>query len=103
MDSVYKVCLLLFITVILTSCGVISRQRLMKYEYPYYPTHIQRAIDGGYIVEGMNINQVYLAIGDTMCKSNSYYKGRGQRFSCIQLICFLQKSQLQNGIVQGQM
>jgi hypothetical protein len=62
--------------ILLTGCGIAQRQALMRDRYPYYPEHIKRAIDESKIVEGMDSEQVYLAIGVTLCKSSSYYKGR---------------------------
>lgn len=62
--------------IFLSGCGLAQRQALMMDKYPYYPEHVKRAIDGGYIVEGMDQEQVYLALGVTLCRSSSYYKGR---------------------------
>lgn len=71
-------CLVIFLVLalFLTGCGLAQRQALMRDKYPYYPEHIKKAIDGKYIVEGMDYEQVYLALGPTLCKSSSYYKGR---------------------------
>lgn len=67
---------ILLAAIFLLGCGLAQRQALMRDKYPYYPEHIKRAVDGGYIVEGMDQEQVYLALGVTFCKSSSYYKGR---------------------------
>lgn len=66
----------LFIILVLTGCGMAQRNALMRDKYPYYPEHIKNAINGKYIVEGMDQEQVYLALGLTTCKTTSYYKGR---------------------------
>jgi hypothetical protein len=47
----------------------------MRDKYPYLPPQIKQAIDGGYIVEGMDTEQVSIALGVTLCHSRSYYKG----------------------------
>jgi len=60
----------------LVGCVSAERQALMKDKYPYYPENIKQAIDRNLIVEGMNQEQVYLALGRTYCKSNQDYKGR---------------------------
>lgn len=70
-----KFYLFILVIIFLSGCGIVQRQALMRDRYPYYPDHIKTAIDGKYIVEGMNQEQVYLAIGATLCKSSSYYKG----------------------------
>jgi hypothetical protein len=56
---------------VLTSCGYMQRQKLMEEKYPKYPDEIKRAIDGGYLIEGMNKEQVYLALGTTLCVSST--------------------------------
>ncbi len=71
-----KLCLVIILLLFSIGCGLAQRQALMRDKYPYYPDHIKQAINGRYIVEGMNQEQVYLAIGITLCKSSSYYKGR---------------------------
>lgn len=53
-----------------------ERDRLMKDKYPSYPETIQRAIAKHYLMHGMNQEQVYLALGPTICKKTIEHKGR---------------------------
>ncbi len=71
-----KLCALLIITLFLVGCGIAQRNALMRDKYPYYSDNIKRAISGGYLVEGMDQEQVYLTFGPTLCRSSSYYKGK---------------------------
>jgi outer membrane protein assembly factor BamE len=70
------ICAMALVVFFLSGCGLAQQRALMRDKYPFYPEHIKRAIDGGYIVEGMDQEQVYLALGVTSCSSSSYYKGR---------------------------
>ena len=45
-----------------------ERDRLMKDRYSGYPAGIQRAIDRGALLRGMNQEQVFLSLGEPMCK-----------------------------------
>ena len=100
---------------LLNGCGIVQRNALMRDKYPYYSEHIKRAIDGKYIVEGMNQEQVYLSVGPTLCRSSSYYKGRqtetwnyqpnpftgrpsGGTYDCIRAT---QRVYFENGLVVG--
>lgn len=60
----------------LAGCGAIQRQQLMKNDFPYYPREVQEAITAGRIMEGMTHQEVFLAVGATLCQASSYYKGR---------------------------
>jgi len=66
----------LFSFLFLIGCGLAQRQQLMKDNFPNYSPEIQSAIQAGRVIEGMNKEQVYLAIGPKVCSSSSYYKGR---------------------------
>jgi outer membrane protein assembly factor BamE len=61
------VAVLIAALVALTGCDA-QRDRLMKEKYPSYPDSIKRAIDRNSLVRGMDRNQVYLALGEPMCK-----------------------------------
>lgn len=69
-----RVIFLLLLIFSLAGCGG-QRQALMKDKFPYYPPHIQHAINNNRVVEGMDQEQVYLSLGTTLCKSTSYYRG----------------------------
>jgi outer membrane protein assembly factor BamE len=58
---------LLAVLVAVTGCDA-QRDRLMKEKYPAYSDSIKRAIDHNNIVRGMDQDQVYLALGEPMCK-----------------------------------
>lgn len=47
----------------------------MRDRFPTYPLEIQGAIKNHQVIEGMDGEQVYLALGVTFCKSSSYYRG----------------------------
>lgn len=59
----------------LTGCES-AHDRLKKDKYSSYPEAIQRAIDKHYVVYGMNQEQVYLALGQTICKKTIEHNGR---------------------------
>jgi outer membrane protein assembly factor BamE len=48
----------------------------MNEKYPAYPDSIKRAIDRGHPVRGMNQEQVFLALGEPMCKKTIEFRGR---------------------------
>lgn len=48
----------------------------MKEKYPTYPDDLKRAIDRGYVMVGMDHDQVHLAYGDPICKKTIDHKGR---------------------------
>jgi len=69
--------------VLLTVLSVISlagcsseRNRLMREKYPTYSESMQHAIDRGYLIRGMNHDQVYLALGEAICRKTIDYKGK---------------------------
>lgn len=62
--------------VFMMSCGLVERQQLMKDNFPHYPPEIQSAIRAGRVIEGMNQEQVHLALGLCQCRASSYYKGK---------------------------
>lgn len=64
------------ICLIFSGCGIAQRNALMRDKYPYYSDNIKKAISSGYLVEGMDQEQVFLSFGGTLCKSSSYYKGK---------------------------
>ena len=53
-----------------------EHRRLMKEQYPSYPEGVRRAIDRGNIMRGMNQEQVYLALGSPVCKTEIEDQGR---------------------------
>ena len=61
------VAVLIAALVTLTGCDA-ERDRLMKEKYPAYSDSIKRAIEHNYLVRGMDHDQVYLALGEPMCK-----------------------------------
>jgi len=61
--------------ILLIGCAS-ERDRLMKDKYPSYSEPIQRAIDKNYLIHGMDLDQVYLALGPPICKKTIEHKGR---------------------------
>ena len=59
----------------LTGCDS-ERSRLLKDEYPSYPDGVRRTIDRGTIMRGMTKDQVYLALGSPVCKTEIRDQGR---------------------------
>jgi len=64
----------------------------MEENYPSYPENIKRAIDHGNLMHGMDRDQVYLVMGEPMCKKAIQHKGRpvevwlyppGGKFPCV--------------------
>lgn len=53
-----------------------ERERLMKERYPAYPEDIKRAIDETYLMVGMDREQVYLVLGEPMCKKTIERHGK---------------------------
>jgi outer membrane protein assembly factor BamE len=72
MKTLYAVPLALCL---LAGCAT-DQDRLMKEQYPSYPDHIKRAIDENYLVPGMDQDQVYLTLGQPMCKKHAQRKGK---------------------------
>lgn len=71
--------------ILLTSCILAAtvvpgcdseRSRLLKKDYPSYPEGVRRTIDRGTIIRGMNQDQVYLALGSPVCKTEIEDQGR---------------------------
>lgn len=96
-----KIILVLLISLFVVSCGLAYRQSLMKDKYPYYPVHIRQAIDQQKVIEGMDYEQVYLAIGLTWCKSRSYYKGKNTEVWVYQRDLFTGKPTLPDNCNKG--
>jgi len=61
------VAILVAVLVAMTGCDV-QRDRLMKEKYPAYSDSMKRAIDRNNLVRGMDQDQVYLTLGEPMCK-----------------------------------
>lgn len=57
---------LLMVTAV-AGCGDPVREIMMEEKYPSYPPEIREAIDKGYVVKGMDVTQVELALGPTPC------------------------------------
>lgn len=66
---------LFFLATVLPGCDS-ERRRLMTEEYASYPQGVQRAIDRGNIIRGMNQEQVYLALGSPVCKTEIQDQGK---------------------------
>ncbi|MDQ7787586.1 MAG: hypothetical protein RDU01_08250 [Thermodesulfovibrionales bacterium] len=61
---------------LLAGCDYMQKKALMQDRYPSYPVDIQQAVKKGQIVEGMHQEQVFLALGPTVCKTTGYYGGK---------------------------
>ena len=66
---------LLLLAISLSGCDT-ERHRLMRDQYPSYPEDVRRTIDRGTIIRGMNQDQVYLALGAPVCKTEIQDQGR---------------------------
>lgn len=72
----FVLCGSLFIVVaVLSGCDT-ERHRLMTDQYPSYPDGVRRTIDRGTIMRGMTKDQVYLALGSPVCKTEIRDQGR---------------------------
>jgi outer membrane protein assembly factor BamE len=58
----------LIVWVMLLAGCASERDRLMKERYPTYPATIQHAIDRRALMRGMTHEQVWLSLGEPMCK-----------------------------------
>lgn len=67
-------CGLLVWVMLLAGCAS-ERDRLMKDQYPTYPATIQHAIDRGAVMRGMTQEQVWLSLGEPMCKKSTEVDG----------------------------
>jgi outer membrane protein assembly factor BamE (lipoprotein component of BamABCDE complex) len=67
---------LLFLLFLLASCDYMQKKALLQDRYPSYPENIKQAIEGEYVAEGMDQEQVYLALGSTTCKTKGYYQNK---------------------------
>lgn len=52
---------------LLSGCSS-ERSRLMKEQYPSYPESVKHAIERGYLLRGMTHEQVFLTLGEPICK-----------------------------------
>jgi outer membrane protein assembly factor BamE len=66
---------LFVLATVLVGCDL-EHRRLMKEQYPSYPEGVRRAIDRGNILRGMDQEQVYLALGSPVCKTEIEDEGR---------------------------
>src|SRR5581483_6190677 len=63
-------------SVFLASACDTTRERLMNERYPAYPENIKRAIDRGFLINGMDHDQVFLTLGEPVCKKTIQHDGR---------------------------
>jgi outer membrane protein assembly factor BamE len=68
------VAILVAVLVAMMGCDL-QRDRLMKEKYPSYSESIKRAIEQSYPMHGMDHEQVYLALGEPLCKKTIQHKG----------------------------
>ncbi len=66
----------LAVLLFLAGCGYLQRQAIIREKFPHYPESIKRAIEEKRIVERMSQEQVFLALGVTLCRTNGYYNDR---------------------------
>lgn len=66
---------LVLVAAVLWGCDS-ERSRLLRDNYPSYSEGVRRSIDGGTIMRGMNQDQVYLALGSPVCKTEIQDQGR---------------------------
>lgn len=77
-----------------------KRKILIREKLHTYPEHIQQAIRDGKIMEGMDRDQVLLALGPTGCISKGIYKGRQVEVWLYQFNPFTGKQMGKAGICQ---
>ncbi len=65
----------LLAVLLLAGCSS-ERARLMKEQYPSYSDQVKRAIDNGYLLRGMTQDQVFLTLGEPVCKKMIKADGR---------------------------
>jgi outer membrane protein assembly factor BamE len=68
--------ILILLTLLLPAACDAERSRLMREKYPSYPEAIKRAIDRNYLINGMDHDQVLLAMGHPICKKTITHQGR---------------------------
>jgi outer membrane protein assembly factor BamE (lipoprotein component of BamABCDE complex) len=71
-----KIVFLFLLLLLMANCDAMQKKALMQDRYPSYPENIRQAIEGEYVVEGMDHDQVYLALGSTTCKTTGYYQDK---------------------------
>lgn len=67
--------LVLIVAVLLAGCST-ERSRLMKEQYPSYPDAVKQAIEQGYVLRGMTHDQVFLTLGEPICKKTIRHNDR---------------------------
>ena len=68
---------LLLCVILQSACaGSAEHNRLMHEKYPTYPESIKRAIDRGYPMREMDHDQLFLALGEPVCKKTISFDGR---------------------------
>ncbi len=60
---------------VLSGCDS-ERSRLLKEQYPSYSEGVRRTINRGTILRGMKQDQVYLALGSPVCRTQIQDEGR---------------------------
>lgn len=67
---------LAFCLLTVACAGSAEHDRLMREKYPTYPELVKRAIDRGYPMRDMDQDQIYLALGEPVCKRIIDFEGR---------------------------
>ena len=67
----------LAICLLMVACASSAEHdRLMREKYPTYPELVKRAIDRGYPMRDMDQDQIFLALGEPVCKRIIDFEGR---------------------------
>jgi len=67
-QKLMRTVLWLFVGLLVLGACQTERDRLMRENYPGYPAVVQQAIDRGALMRGMTHEQVFLALGEPLCK-----------------------------------
>jgi outer membrane protein assembly factor BamE (lipoprotein component of BamABCDE complex) len=67
MNPGQKFGMLILLVLCVAGCSETQQEIAMRDKFPSYPEEIKDAIKGGYLVKGMDQDQVLLALGPTSC------------------------------------